>query len=47
MDNLTKIYQELKFNTLLEKIAPGASEEPQEEIEITIVSELNANGSFR
>ena len=40
MDNLTKIYQELKFNTLLEKIAPGASEEPQEEIEITIVSEL-------
>ena len=40
MDNLTKIYQELKFNTLLEKIAPGASEEPQEDIEITIVSEL-------
>ena len=41
LDSLAKIYQELKFNTLLEKIAPGASEEPQEEIEIKIVSELN------
>lgn len=41
LDKLAGIYQELKFNTLLEKIAPGASEEPQEEIEVTIVSELS------
>lgn len=40
MDNLVEIYQELKFNTLLEKIAPGASEEPQADIEVTILSEL-------
>lgn len=40
IEELTTIYQELNFNTLLEKIAPGAVEEPQEEIEVTIVSEV-------
>lgn len=42
IENLTDIYKELKFNTLLEKIAPGASEEPQEDIEVTIVSEVKS-----
>ena len=40
MEKLIDIYQELNFKTLLEKIAPQADEEPQEEIEVTIVSEL-------
>jgi len=40
MDNLADIYKELKFNTLLEKISPGASEEPQEDIEVTILTEV-------
>ena len=40
MDKLTDIYKELNFNTLLEKIAPGASEEPQEDIDVTIVTEI-------
>jgi DNA polymerase I len=37
---LTSIFQQLNFNTLLEKISPGASEVPQEDIEVTIVKEL-------
>ena len=41
MDKLIDIYQELKFKTLLEKIAPQAEEEPQDDIDITIVSELS------
>lgn len=40
MDEVIAIYQELKFKTLLEKIAPQAAEEPQEAIEVTIVSDL-------
>ncbi len=39
-DALTSIFQKLNFNTLLEKISPGASEVPQEDIEVTIVKEL-------
>ena len=31
----------MKFKTLLEKITPQAAEEPQEAIEVTIVSELS------
>lgn len=37
---LKAIYEELKFNTLLEKMAPGTTEQPKEEIDITIVTEL-------
>ncbi len=43
MDRVEEIYRELKFTTLLEKIAPGASEEPQEEIDFTIVTDVNAS----
>ena len=39
---LIAIYEELKFNTLLEKMSPGASEEPLEDVDVTIVSELKA-----
>ena len=42
IENLTDIYKELKFNTLLEKIAPGASAEPQEDIEVTILQEIKS-----
>lgn len=38
-EKLTSIYQELGFKTLLDKLAPQ-EEEPQEEIEVTIVTEL-------
>ncbi|WP_203246675.1 DNA polymerase I [Sporosarcina beigongshangi] len=41
LDKVISIYQELKFKTLLEKIAPQAAEEPQEEIELTIASTLS------
>lgn len=41
-DALIEIYEELKFNTLLEKMSPGATITPQEEIDVTIVSELKA-----
>ncbi|QUW22689.1 DNA polymerase I [Sporosarcina sp. Marseille-Q4063] len=37
---LTSIFQQLNFNTLLEKISPGASVVPQEDIDVTIVKEL-------
>lgn len=40
MDKVTEIYKELKFNTLLEKIAPDAIAEPQEAIEVVTVSEV-------
>ncbi|AMQ05819.1 DNA polymerase I [Sporosarcina psychrophila] len=40
MDQVTTIYRELKFKTLLEKITPQAAEEPKEAIEVTIVAEL-------
>ncbi|NYF25152.1 DNA polymerase I [Sporosarcina sp. JAI121] len=40
MDEVTSIYRELKFKTLLDKITPQAAEEPKEAIEVTIVSEL-------
>ncbi|WP_318614246.1 DNA polymerase I [Sporosarcina sp. YIM B06819] len=40
MDEVAAIYQELKFKTLLEKIAPQAAEEPQVAIDVTIVSDL-------
>ncbi|WP_342510738.1 DNA polymerase I [Sporosarcina sp. FSL K6-1522] len=40
MDKVVGIYQELKFKTLLEKIAPQAAEEPQEAIDIVVASEL-------
>ncbi|WP_172368882.1 DNA polymerase I [Sporosarcina jiandibaonis] len=39
-EELTSIFQQLNFNTLLEKISPGASEVKQEDIEVTIVSGL-------
>ena len=42
-EELTSIFQQLNFNTLLEKISPGASEVPQEDIEVTIISELEEN----
>ena len=42
MDKVTTIYQELKFRTLLEKIAPQAEEQPQQEIEVTFLTEINA-----
>lgn len=40
LDEVAAIYQELKFKTLLEKIAPQAANEPQIAIEVTIVSDL-------
>ncbi|WP_338652899.1 DNA polymerase I [Sporosarcina psychrophila] len=40
MDQVTTIYRELKFKTLLEKITPQAAEEPKEAIEVRIVAEL-------
>ncbi len=40
MEKVIGIYQELKFKTLLEKISPQAAEEPQADIDVTIVSEL-------
>ena len=40
MDEVSTIYRELKFKTLLEKITPQAAEEPKEAIEVTIVTEL-------
>ena len=43
MDKVTSIYQELKFRTLLEKIAPQAEEKPQQEIKVTVLNEVTAN----
>ncbi|MCG7335487.1 DNA polymerase I [Sporosarcina sp. ACRSM] len=40
MDKLTSIYQELKFKTLLEKIAPQEVEQPQEAIDIQFLVEI-------
>ena len=40
MDKVASIYQELKFKTLLEKIAPQAAEEPQEAIDVQFVTEI-------
>ncbi|MCZ2258001.1 DNA polymerase I [Sporosarcina sp. G11-34] len=40
MEKLTSIYKELSFKTLLEKIAPAEANEPQEIIEVTIVTEI-------
>lgn len=40
MDKVTSIYQELKFKTLLEKIAPQEAEEPQEAIDIQFITEI-------
>ncbi|KXH87207.1 DNA polymerase I [Sporosarcina sp. HYO08] len=40
MEKVVDIYSELKFKTLLDKIAPEASSEPMAEIEVKIVSEL-------
>ncbi|MFJ7934873.1 DNA polymerase I [Sporosarcina sp. NPDC096371] len=40
MDEVAAIYQELKFKTLLEKIAPQQAEEPQADIEVTIATDL-------
>ncbi|MBE1554417.1 DNA polymerase I [Sporosarcina limicola] len=39
MDKVTSIYQELKFRTLLEKIAPQA-EEVLQDIDVTVIAEL-------
>jgi DNA polymerase-1 len=41
MDQVSSIYRELKFKTLLEKITPQAAEEPKEAIEVTVVTELS------
>ena len=40
MDKVTSIYQELKFKTLLEKIAPQEAEKPQEAIDIQFLTEI-------
>ncbi|MHA6260646.1 DNA polymerase I [Sporosarcina sp. CAU 1771] len=39
-EELINIYKELGFKTLLEKIAPELEEEPQEEIKVTIATEI-------
>ena len=39
-EKVQSIYQELKFKTLLEKMAPREAMEPKEPIDITMVSEL-------
>lgn len=40
MEKVTTLYKELKFKTLLEKIAPQTADEPPEAIDVTIVSNL-------
>lgn len=40
-DELIQIYQELKFNTLLEKLGSQPVEEEQEDVEIKIVTEVD------
>lgn len=40
-DDLIQIYQELKFNTLLEKLGSQPVEEEQEDVEIKIVTEVD------
>lgn len=40
MEKVTTIYQELKFKTLLDKLAPQAAEEPVAAIELSIVTDL-------
>lgn len=43
MDELINIYQELKFNTLLEKLGGNPIEEKQEDVEVTTVSEIDVS----
>lgn len=42
MDELTSIYHQLNFKTLLEKIAPGATENPQEDIKYETVTNITS-----
>lgn len=41
MDDLVNIYEELKFNTLLEKLGKGPVEEVQEDVEIQVINEID------
>lgn len=41
MDDVVEIYEELKFNTLLEKLGKSPEEEAQEEVDVTVISEID------
>ncbi len=41
MDDVIKIYEELKFNTLLEKLGQSPAEEEQEDIDVTLLAEVD------